>query len=185
MKFDLSKVQTAVNADAVKVGSKGYLANSLSVLRSYVEDEKKQWTITKTDEDGFYAKGNTAYQYFYPVEEKTSNRESLHSETNAEHIEMSKDELREALEKRFGSEKKVLEYCADTTVEFVKRASEMAEELQKFIKEHREVSMVGDFSIVMGVRAVGSQGFVMSTGSTSDIMKNILEITKSTHKYLG
>ncbi len=39
MEFDKSKVYTALNADEVKVGSKGYFADNLSALKRVVEQE--------------------------------------------------------------------------------------------------------------------------------------------------
>ncbi len=41
MKFDKSKVYTALNADDVKVGSRGYFSDSLAFLKEYVQKESK------------------------------------------------------------------------------------------------------------------------------------------------
>ena len=39
MEFDKSKVYTAVNADEVKVGSKGYFADTIAGLKNNIDKE--------------------------------------------------------------------------------------------------------------------------------------------------
>ena len=42
MEFDESKIFTMVNADKVKLGSKGYFADSLKELKIAVEQERSE-----------------------------------------------------------------------------------------------------------------------------------------------
>lgn len=76
MEFDKSKVFTALNADEVKVGSKGYYADTIKDLRDIVEQEYGGWCyreIEKITEDSyssrFKIKDNCCYTFFYLVEE--------------------------------------------------------------------------------------------------------------------
>lgn len=73
MKFDKLKVYTALNADEVKVGSKGYFADSLGGLRTQVEPgntELKQLTAVTNDFNmSRFCTGSSAFVFFYLVEE--------------------------------------------------------------------------------------------------------------------
>lgn len=73
MEFDKSKVYTAVNADEVKVGSKGYFADSLGELRTQVEPgntELKCLTVVTNDFNmSRFCTGSSAFTMFYLVEE--------------------------------------------------------------------------------------------------------------------
>ena len=75
MEFDMTKVFTSLNADEVKVGSKGYFADSLRGLRVAVEREYRQ-AYGELDEiynDSidyrFHIRGCYSYNLFYLVEE--------------------------------------------------------------------------------------------------------------------
>lgn len=74
MEFDKSRVYTSVNADEVKVGSKGYLANSLESLKKFVSngtrllDEISEIVSSKCT-DRFSDKNELKYNLFYLVEE--------------------------------------------------------------------------------------------------------------------
>ncbi len=43
MEFDKSKVYTTVNADELKIGSKGYFANTLNLLKKRVSEEQTEY----------------------------------------------------------------------------------------------------------------------------------------------
>lgn len=174
MKFEKSKVQTVVTADNVKVGSKGYFANKLSDLQKVVENSKPL-EVKKIDEDGFTSTKGVLYQYFYPVEEAEEN-ESDHSCINYQMAAKSGD-LIKRLEKKYGDKKAVLKHCADTTKKFLKRIDEITDEISKFQKDNEEVVILGDLSVVMGVRYGKHQGCMMLTGSPIEMAKNIAALT--------
>lgn len=43
MEFDESKVYTLINADKVKIGSKGYYADDLKTLKERVNSHSRRW----------------------------------------------------------------------------------------------------------------------------------------------
>lgn len=74
MEFDLSKVYTVFNADEVKVGSKGYVADFKEdfINRIRSEDEEYYLSIKKIkaiDDYSFETYNGSLYRYFYLVEE--------------------------------------------------------------------------------------------------------------------
>lgn len=74
MTFDKSRIYTAVNADEVKIGSKGYFATTLVELKSYVKTEISLDELDVILDDGClfrFCSANTerSYALFYLVEE--------------------------------------------------------------------------------------------------------------------
>ena len=75
MEFDESKVYTPINADKVKIGSKGYYADDLKTLKERVNSHSRRWRgevdkIYDTDSTYRFAiKSNTKFVLFYLVEE--------------------------------------------------------------------------------------------------------------------
>ena len=75
MEFDESKVYTPINADKVKIGSKGYYADNLKTLKERVDSHSERWLgkvdkIYDTDSTYRFAiKNNTKFVLFYLVEE--------------------------------------------------------------------------------------------------------------------
>lgn len=75
MEFDESKVYTLINADKVKIGSKGYYADDLETLKERVNSHSRRWCgevdkIYDTDSTYRFAiKNNTQFILFYLVEE--------------------------------------------------------------------------------------------------------------------
>lgn len=76
MEFDKSKVFTSFNCDEVKIGSKGYVADSKETLIHIVQTENKHYfvkMIGHNESNGNYPfiadKNICAYSYFYLVEE--------------------------------------------------------------------------------------------------------------------
>ena len=73
MTFDKSKIYTAINADEVKVGSKGYFADSINVLRKILEENANTDVLKKVADEGRttyrFIKEREAYNLFYLVEE--------------------------------------------------------------------------------------------------------------------
>lgn len=75
MEFDESKVYTLINADKVKIGSKGYYADDLKTLKERVNSHSRRWRgevdeIYDIDSPYRFAiKNNTKFALFYPVEE--------------------------------------------------------------------------------------------------------------------
>jgi hypothetical protein len=53
MTFDKNKVYTALNADEVKIGSKGYFADSLMLLKELVDVEAPINSVCKIEEEDF------------------------------------------------------------------------------------------------------------------------------------
>lgn len=80
MKFDLYNVYTALNADKVEIGSKGYFADSLSKMRCAVEHEysKNYGKIAEIRDDSyvtrFKIKDDYSHNFFYPAEEPDEKR---------------------------------------------------------------------------------------------------------------
>lgn len=73
MEFDKSKVYTALNADEVKVGSKGYFADTLSQLEYAVLGDIDYGMIDKilptNAEYRFKSRYSTMFNLFYLIEE--------------------------------------------------------------------------------------------------------------------
>lgn len=73
MKFYKNKVYTASNADEVKVGSKGYFADSINELKKKVDEGNELLTLTKIygEESAtrFSVSPTSSYILFYLVEE--------------------------------------------------------------------------------------------------------------------
>ena len=98
MKFDKSKVYTALNADEVRIGSKGYFASTIADLRITVEGDwtlrdvkvirDDNWVSRFEDDNGDY------YSFFYLVEEPKENRFRPYS---------NPDEMIEDFKKRYSS----------------------------------------------------------------------------------
>ena len=75
MQFDRSKVYTSLNADEVKIGSKGYFANVLAYLKTYVGSETNslEAILTEDHQNRFYFDGRS-YNLFYLVEEPAKEK---------------------------------------------------------------------------------------------------------------
>lgn len=75
MEFDESKVYTLINADKVKIGSKGYYADNLKTLKERVNSHSGRWLgeVDKIYDTSstyrFAIKNNTKFALFYLVEE--------------------------------------------------------------------------------------------------------------------
>ena len=73
MEFDKTRVYTAFNADEVKVGSKGYFADSINELKRKVDEGNETSTLTKIfgEESAtrFSVSPVSSYILFYLVEE--------------------------------------------------------------------------------------------------------------------
>lgn len=73
MEFDKTRVYTALNADEVKIGSKGYFADSINDLKKKVNDGNVLLTLTKIygEESAtrFSISPISSYILFYLVEE--------------------------------------------------------------------------------------------------------------------
>lgn len=73
MEFDKTRVYSAYNADEVKVGSKGYFADSISELKKKVDEGNELLTLTKIygEESAtrFSISPISSYILFYLVEE--------------------------------------------------------------------------------------------------------------------
>ena len=91
MTFDKSKVYTALNADEVKIGSKGYFGNSLSELFDYFINNRPYEILVKVLDDTFPGrfvnKEGAAKQLFYLVEESFKKEYRPYKDTE----EMIKD----------------------------------------------------------------------------------------------
>lgn len=80
MEFDKSKVFTALNADEVKIGSKGYYANSLGYLKEVVSNNSLarygKLTAIRDDykTDRFEIDTTSNWHLFYLVEEPRENK---------------------------------------------------------------------------------------------------------------
>ncbi len=75
MKFDVSKVYTVLNADALKIGSKGYYADNLETLKKRVsnEDSGSYGIVTEISGENhlyrFRLYGTWDLAFFYLIEE--------------------------------------------------------------------------------------------------------------------
>lgn len=73
MKFDKNRLYTAFNADKVKVGSKGYFADSISELKRKINESEAPFTLTKIYGEEAAARFSispvTSYILFYLIEE--------------------------------------------------------------------------------------------------------------------
>ena len=103
MEFDKSKVYTAVNADEVKVGSKGYFADNLYELQCVIHNKKDNFftikEILKPDEEFRFLAKNLVGDYdswnlFYLVEEPKEKKFRPYKDT---------DEMIEDFKKRYNS----------------------------------------------------------------------------------
>lgn len=87
MEFEKSKVYTAVNADEVKIGSKGYFSDSLACLMKYVtvEDIGSFSSIVHiadaSEEHRFYCEGSH-WNLFYLVEEPQEKKLRSYKDTD-------------------------------------------------------------------------------------------------------
>lgn len=84
MKFDKSKAYTALNADEVKIGSKGYFVDDIETLKDVIENEDKSffgklteikspseiYRFVKFDADGSIIEYNLFYLVSEPKEKK-------------------------------------------------------------------------------------------------------------------
>lgn len=100
MKFDKSKVYTALNADEVKVGSKGYFACNIKVLREAVQDEddvmfgKIEEIFADFASCRFGIENESGYGLFYLVEEPKEKQFRPYKDT---------DEMIEDFKRRYNS----------------------------------------------------------------------------------
>ncbi len=92
MEFDKSKVYTALNADDIKVGSKGYFADTISQLKKLVEQHYEGYgeideIFPDSSDCRFRNKDDTIYSFFYLVEEPEEKKFRPYKDTD----EMIKD----------------------------------------------------------------------------------------------
>lgn len=96
MDFDKSKAYSTINADEVKVGSKGYFADSLDMLENYVLTDCKLSILTNIYESDnvnrFVNSNNMNFALFYLVEEPKEETYRPYENT---------DELKEDFKERF------------------------------------------------------------------------------------
>ena len=101
MEFDKSRVYTSVNADEVKVGSKGYFADNIAELQrcAFYEDEDYFFTIKEiaTDDKNYrfladYNGNEVSWNLFYLVEEPKEKKLRPYRDS---------DEMVEDFKKRF------------------------------------------------------------------------------------
>lgn len=73
MDFDIKKVYTTLNADEVKVGSKGYFADDLTALKEQVSSGELVQELAEVKNESnkfrFITEDKCAWQLFYLVEE--------------------------------------------------------------------------------------------------------------------
>ena len=88
MEFDKTKVYTAVNADEVKIGSKGYFADSIGLLKEAVKNERKAnygkiESISDNEYDAcrFIIIDDACYAFFYLVEEPKEKKPRPYRDT--------------------------------------------------------------------------------------------------------
>lgn len=78
MEFDKTKVYSAVNADEVKIGSKGFVANNINSLKAEVmlgTNVKEVLSISDENAaDRFNMVGTFSYPLFYLVKEPEENK---------------------------------------------------------------------------------------------------------------
>ena len=103
MEFDKNKVYTAANADEVKVGSKGFVADSLYELRTKVKAGEDRYSIveivcindeTKNTRFCIENDGPESFHLFYLVEEPKEKKFRPYKNT---------DEMVEDFKKRYNS----------------------------------------------------------------------------------
>lgn len=85
MKFNKSRVYTALNADEVKVGSKGVFADNVDWLKRFVKDERHISTVEKIESENMIyrfrnIKGDN-YQLFYLLEEPEGKKYRPYKDT--------------------------------------------------------------------------------------------------------
>lgn len=93
MTFDKNKVYTALNADEVKIGSKGYFADSITELKNKVKDEEPSEVGKVYTENNVYRFSDSNgldYSLFYLVEEPEEDKYRPY-ETTDEMIEDFKE----------------------------------------------------------------------------------------------
>ena len=72
MEFQKENVYTALNADEVKVGSKGYFADKLETLRAFVSENEVPRTLVEVLGEEYerrFDEGGNPWNLFYLVEE--------------------------------------------------------------------------------------------------------------------
>ena len=77
MTFDKNKVYTALNADEVKVGSKGYFADNLEDLRAFVSEDDDPRTLIEVMGEEYrcrFHEGENIWNLFYLVEEPEEDK---------------------------------------------------------------------------------------------------------------
>lgn len=104
MEFDKTKVYTAQNADEIKIGSKGYLADNIAELKRCVFNGDKEYFFTikeiATEDENYrfladnYSDNEVSWNLFYLVEEPKENRFRPYS---------NPDEMIEDFKKRYSS----------------------------------------------------------------------------------
>jgi hypothetical protein len=82
MKFDITKVKTCLNAEDVKEGDRGFVADSLASLKLQVEGKNYKIEVIKDIRDNthqcrFNVCEAFAYTLFYPYEPETRVKDSL------------------------------------------------------------------------------------------------------------
>ena len=97
MEFDKSRVYTSVNADEVKVGSKGYFANNIYSLQQAVQHNDKECFgkidyIRDTGTGFRFAANDTCFSLFYFIEEQEEKKLRPYRDS---------DEMIEDFKKRF------------------------------------------------------------------------------------
>lgn len=98
MEFDKSRVYTALNADEVKVGSKGYFADNVRCLEEEVQNEDSMYFGEIEEIRGTYLSyrfcgvGEAPYNLFYLVEEPEEKKFRPYKDT---------DEMIEDFSKRY------------------------------------------------------------------------------------
>ena len=77
MTFDKNKVYTALNADEVKIGSKGYFADKLETLREFVSEDDDPRTLVEVLGEEYaqrFDEGGNPWNLFYLVEEPEEDK---------------------------------------------------------------------------------------------------------------
>lgn len=86
MEFDKNKVYTALNADEVKIGSKGYFADSLSILKDFIEINDTPKTVREIEDESyehrFVDEYGTRYGFFYLIEEPKEKKFRPYKDTD-------------------------------------------------------------------------------------------------------
>lgn len=96
MIFDKSKIYSAINADEVKIGSKGYFADKLEHLKEIVRDNDDPRTLTDVKgedyEHRFEEESEDYWNLFYLVEEPQGEKYRPYK-SNAELLEDFRDRM--------------------------------------------------------------------------------------------